>query len=68
MENFSEATKNTISKIKRKQHKRNMNENLDSVTFHDHSSPGYEWLLPTWVAQERRMKSDRVYTVKVTPF
>ncbi|KEH25583.1 methyl-CpG-binding domain protein [Medicago truncatula] len=42
-----------------------MSENLDSITFHDHTSPGYEWLLPAWVAEERRMKrhmkSDRVY-------
>lgn len=65
MENFSEATRNTISKIKDKKGKRKMPENLVSITFHDHTSPGYEWLLPTWVAEERRlkrhMKSDRVY-------
>jgi len=72
MENFSEATKNTISKIKDKKRKRKTPENLDSITFHDHTSPGYEWLLPAWVAEERRMKrhmkSDRVYKVIVTPF
>jgi len=72
MENFSEATRNTISKIKDKKRKRKMPENLDSITFHDHTSPVYGWLLPAWVAEERRkkrhMKSDRIYKVIVTPF
>jgi len=52
IKNFSQETKNIISKIKLKQQKQNqtLTQHLESVSFHDNTSPGYEWLLPTWLA------------------
>jgi len=52
IKNFSQETKNIISKIKLKQQKQNqtLTQHLESVSFHDITSPGYEWLLPTWLA------------------
>ncbi|CAL5185562.1 unnamed protein product [Lathyrus oleraceus] len=55
---FSEVTNKTISKIK---HNRRLSDNVVMCTYHDKTSPGYEWLLTAWVAEERRMKSGRVY-------
>jgi len=42
MENFSEATKITISKIKRK---RKLPHNVELAMFNDNTSPSYEWIL-----------------------
>jgi len=58
---FSELTNKTLSKIKHKRSKRSNNN--DICTFHDNTSPNYEWLLPGWVAKEQRMKSGRIYRV-----
>lgn len=64
-ESFSEETNKTLSKIK---HNRGMSHNIVLCSYHDNTSPGYEWLLTAWVAEERRMKSGRVYKVIITYF
>ncbi|WJX72071.1 hypothetical protein P8452_55989 [Trifolium repens] len=64
MENFSEATKNTISNIKRT---RALSYTIESFTYHDNTSTGYEWLPPAWVAEERRGMTGRVYTYYYDP-
>ncbi|EOY18147.1 Uncharacterized protein TCM_042764 [Theobroma cacao] len=33
-----------------------------TVTYRDQSDHGYGWLLPGWVAEERRMLTGRLYT------
>jgi hypothetical protein len=65
MDNFSEATRNTISNIKRT---RALSYTIESFTYHDNTSPGYEWLPPAWVAEERRGMTGRVYTVTIKIF
>jgi len=59
---LSEKTKETLSKIKRHSRPRAGNEQT-LCTIHDNTSPGYQWLLPGWVAEERHMLSGRVYRV-----
>ncbi|GMN57201.1 hypothetical protein TIFTF001_026310 [Ficus carica] len=36
-------------------------------TIHNNKSPAYSWLLPGWVAEERRMVSGRVYRYYYDP-
>lgn len=64
---FSEITNQTIEKIKRS---RTGSSSIKAplCTAHDMTSPGYEWLLPGWVAEERHMQSGRVYRVSITFF
>jgi hypothetical protein len=54
------ATRNTISNIKRT---RALSYTIESFTYHDNTSTGYEWLPTAWVAEERRGSTGRVYTV-----
>lgn len=63
-DNFSELTKTTISKIKRR-YRTNRSDNEDVKSkFYDTTSPSYGWLLPGWVGEERLMiKTRRVYKV-----
>ncbi|KAB1217875.1 hypothetical protein CJ030_MR3G014715 [Morella rubra] len=35
--------------------------------LHDNTSPGYGWLLPGWIGEERRMLSGRVYRYYYDP-
>lgn len=39
-----------------------MPHNIELVTFHVNTSPGYEWLLPRWVAQETMATSSSELT------
>lgn len=61
-EEFSAMTKETVSKIKRL---KSTKKEAPMCTIHDNTSPGYGWLLPGWVAQERHMDSGRVYRVYI---
>ncbi|KDP44957.1 hypothetical protein JCGZ_01457 [Jatropha curcas] len=36
-------------------------------TIHDNTSPGYGWLLPGWLAEERIMPSGRIYRFYYDP-
>ncbi|CAI8595171.1 unnamed protein product [Vicia faba] len=63
-EHFSEVTKMTLSKIK---HNRGLSHNVAMCTYHDNTSPGYEWLLPAWVTEERHMNSGRIYKYYYDP-
>ncbi|WVZ14363.1 hypothetical protein V8G54_011929 [Vigna mungo] len=58
---FSEKTKETLSKIKRQCSRPRAGNEQMLCTIHDNTSPGYQWLLPGWVAEERHMLSGRVY-------
>ncbi|KAL2950645.1 hypothetical protein AAZX31_19G001000 [Glycine max] len=58
---FSEITKDTVSKIKRHCYRSRGGNEPKLCTIHDNTSPGYQWLLPGWVAEERHMMSGRVY-------
>ena len=60
---LSEKTKETLSKIKRQCSRPRAGNEQTLCTIHDNTSPGYEWLLPGWVAEERHMLSGRVYRV-----
>nr|KYP42229.1 hypothetical protein KK1_036369 [Cajanus cajan] len=53
----------TVSKLKR--HRSHSEPTL--CTLHDNTSPGYGWLLPAWVAEERHMESGRVYRYYYDP-
>ncbi|KAK7351775.1 hypothetical protein VNO77_11468 [Canavalia gladiata] len=64
---FSDATKNTISKIKRNRYHRHDRDKPTLCRIHDHSSPGYGWLLPGWVAEERHMVSGKIYRYYYDP-
>ncbi|KAK7351776.1 hypothetical protein VNO77_11469 [Canavalia gladiata] len=64
---FSDATHNTVSKIKRNRYHRCTGNERVVCTIHDHSSPGYGWLLPGWVAEERHMVSGRIYRYYYDP-
>ena len=33
------------------------------INFYDNTAENYGWLLPGWVAEERHMKSGRIYRV-----
>ncbi|KAK7381449.1 hypothetical protein VNO78_34148 [Psophocarpus tetragonolobus] len=59
-EKRSEMTEETLSKIKWHCCGHRNNEPM-LRTIHDNASPGYQWLLPGWVAEERHMTSGRVY-------
>ncbi|KAJ1378734.1 Methyl-CpG DNA-binding [Sesbania bispinosa] len=61
---FSPMTNSTVSKIKRK---RTRSEAKPLCTIHDNTSPGYGWLLPGWVGEERHMESGRVYRYYYDP-
>ncbi|KAK7271730.1 hypothetical protein RJT34_27868 [Clitoria ternatea] len=63
----SEITKETITKIKRNRYLRGSGNEPTLCTIHDKTSPGYEWLLPGWVAEERHMTSGRVYRYYYDP-
>ena len=60
---LSEMSQNTIDKIKRS---RTHAKSDPFCTYHDMNSPGYGWLLPGWVAEERYMQSGRIYRVIIT--
>lgn len=62
---FSEITKDTVSKIKRHCYRSRGGNEPKLCTIHDNTSPGYQWLLPGWVAEERHMMSGRVYRVRI---
>ncbi|XP_021296079.1 uncharacterized protein LOC110425471 [Herrania umbratica] len=38
-----------------------------TVTYRDQSDYGYGWLLPGWVAEERRMRTGRLYRYYYDP-
>lgn len=52
----------TLSKIRKNASRRRL-QSAARCTVHDNNSPGYEWLLPGWVAEERYMEHGRVYRV-----
>lgn len=49
----------TILKVA--QNRRRSMQPKTRCTIHDNSFPGYGWLLPGWLAEERQTKSGRVY-------
>ncbi|XP_020219779.1 heat shock cognate 70 kDa protein-like [Cajanus cajan] len=62
-EEIAEMTKVTVKKIEYLHANRRLGPNT-VVSYHDMSSPGYGWLLPGWVAEERCVESGRIYRVK----
>ena len=60
----SELTNRTIEKILRSRGK--YPQKAELITLHDMTSPGYGWLLPGWVAEERHMAKGRIYRVSIT--
>nr|KYP64982.1 hypothetical protein KK1_019596 [Cajanus cajan] len=56
----------TVEKIKCLYSNRRLGHNT-TVTFHDMTSVGYGWLLPGWVAEERRVESGRIYRYYYDP-
>lgn len=45
------------------QRRRGPKRTATKFTVHDNTSPGYGWLLPGWLAEERQMDSGRIYRV-----
>lgn len=60
---ISEETNKILSKIT---YNRGLSHNIVMCTYLDNTSPDCEWLLTTWMAEERRIKSDMVYKVTIT--
>ncbi|KAK7405391.1 hypothetical protein VNO78_06650 [Psophocarpus tetragonolobus] len=58
-EEIAEWTRITVNKIKR--FNQRGARSGTTVTFHDMTSKGYGWLLPGWVAEERRTSDGRYY-------
>ncbi|KAL2329556.1 hypothetical protein Fmac_017137 [Flemingia macrophylla] len=58
---MAEMTKKTIEKINELYPRSRRIRSGTTITYHDKNSPGYGWLLPGWVAEERRGKSGRVF-------
>ncbi|OWM70055.1 hypothetical protein CDL15_Pgr025904 [Punica granatum] len=50
----------TLSKIWKKVPRRRFRSSVQYI-IHDNTSPGYGWLLPGWLVEERHMESGRVY-------
>ncbi|WVZ06372.1 hypothetical protein V8G54_019718 [Vigna mungo] len=66
LEQIAAMTSATINKI----HFSNARERLrngTTVTYHDCTAAGYGWLLPGWVAEERRVQSGRIYRYYYDP-
>lgn len=59
---ISPPSAKTLSKIQKNMSHRRFHSSVRYI-IHDSSSPGYEWLLPGWLAEERHMASGRVYRV-----
>ncbi|KAI4346966.1 hypothetical protein L6164_007824 [Bauhinia variegata] len=58
-------TEQTIAKIL---HKRKMRFNSETARFFfDNTAPGYGWLLPGWVVEERHMIHGRIYKYYYDP-
>ncbi|KAL2335776.1 hypothetical protein Fmac_016989 [Flemingia macrophylla] len=64
---FSEITMATVSKLKRHHSHSGGGSEATLCTLHDNTSPGYGWLLPGWVAEERHMVHGRVYRYYYDP-
>ncbi|XP_028804081.1 uncharacterized protein LOC114759154 [Neltuma alba] len=55
----------TAEKVKNRPRRR-LHPNT-KITLHDNTSPGYGWLLPGWLCEERVMQSGRVYRYYYDP-
>ncbi|KAK6227973.1 hypothetical protein SCA6_000313 [Theobroma cacao] len=66
---WSPLTLATLCNIReRPQQKCNKRKPGSTVIFRDQSDYGYGWLLPGWVAEERRMRTGRRYTYYYDPW
>ncbi|KAL6986973.1 hypothetical protein U1Q18_012733 [Sarracenia purpurea var. burkii] len=60
-DNISPLSLSTLQKMQQK--RRKMLRAGTICAIFDNSSPGYGWLLPGWIAEERTVESGRVYRV-----
>ncbi|CAJ1842166.1 unnamed protein product [Sphenostylis stenocarpa] len=65
-EQIAAMTNATIQKIESSSPRNRLRAGT-TVTYHDTTSIGYGWLLPGWVAEERRVQSGRVYRYYYDP-
>ncbi|KAK7374841.1 hypothetical protein VNO80_08284 [Phaseolus coccineus] len=65
LEQIEAMTNATISKIQSSNSQRL--HTGTAVTYRDCTSTGYGWLLPGWVAEERRVQSGRIYRYYYDP-
>ncbi|XP_047158867.1 uncharacterized protein LOC124829407 [Vigna umbellata] len=66
LEQIAAMTNATINKIQFSNSRERLH-NGTTVTYHDCTSVGYGWLLPGWVAEERRVQSGRIYRYYYDP-
>lgn len=59
---IAEITKMTMEKIARRHRRRPLSCDT-TVTYRDMTSKSYGWLLPGWIAEERRVPRGRLYKV-----
>ncbi|PKI40422.1 hypothetical protein CRG98_039199 [Punica granatum] len=64
--NISPLSMETLSKIKKHIYRRRFRP-TGRYFMHDNTSPGYGWLLPGWLAEERHMEYGRVYRYYYDP-
>lgn len=60
---MSSLSAQTLSRIQGSLCRRRFRDPRTRYIIHDNNSPGYEWLLPGWLAEERHMSHGRVYRV-----
>ncbi|CAJ1842126.1 unnamed protein product [Sphenostylis stenocarpa] len=60
LSNAPDITKITLNKIKNRYSHRRLRRGT-TVTYRDMTCAGYGWLLPGWIAEERRGRSGKVY-------
>ncbi|KAL2329557.1 hypothetical protein Fmac_017138 [Flemingia macrophylla] len=65
-EEISELTKKTLEKINEIYPHSRIHSGT-TFTYHDKNSPGYGWLLPGWVAEERRGKTGKIHRYYYDP-
>lgn len=61
---LSELARATLEKVKQQFSGKSLKPGTRCVMF-DNSFRGYGWLLPGWIAEERRMQSGRIYRVRI---
>ncbi|KAJ0044496.1 hypothetical protein Pint_06314 [Pistacia integerrima] len=63
---LSAVTQATLEKVKCRRRGRSMKAGTKCLML-DNTFPGYGWLLPGWVAEERHMETGRIYRYYYDP-
>ncbi|KAH7548104.1 hypothetical protein ACOSP7_032570 [Xanthoceras sorbifolium] len=64
---ISEATRSTLARIESRRRPGGRIGKRKRCVFLDNTQPGYGWLLPGWVVEERYMESGRIYKYYYDP-